>query len=74
MSERNQAGQRGVVKKKLDVCGVVDEDPTIYENITKMDKKMSYKDAIVIVDALKKHLFFSNLTEDQIGISLPLLN
>ena len=54
-------------KKMLDFHGVQDDDETIYENITKVpEKKMSYSDVAFIIESLKSHFFFTNLSEDEL--------
>ena len=60
------SGRRIQVKKRLDICGMLDEDNTIYENIQTQDKKMSYKDSHNIINVLNSHFFFSNLGEEEI--------
>jgi hypothetical protein len=55
-------------KKRLDVQGVRDEIDGYCETFTIVqDKKMSQGETSKIIQSLNNHLFFSNLSEEEIG-------
>jgi hypothetical protein len=55
-------------KKRLDVQGVRDDLEGYLETFTIIqDKKMSQSETAKIIQSLNKHLFFSNLSEEEIG-------
>ena len=62
------AGRRIGEKKRLDVQGVRDEIDGYCETITIIeDRKMKQADTSKIIQSLNNHLFFSNLSEEEIG-------
>ena len=54
-------------KKQLDVQGILDEQDGFCEHITVVPKKMSQHDTNIIIRSLNKHLFFSNLSVEELG-------